>query len=154
MKLRNLLLTALVAAPVALSAQDARPAQLTPDQFRSLSWLEGRWVGSGGGFDAFYEQYRMVDEVTLEQTTWADPEFTERDGLSNIVYRDGHVGKRNDDGSFISFVSRMAGDTVYFGRPDGRPGFRWIRDNADQWTAVLERGQGRDPVVYVLKRVR
>lgn len=128
------------------------PAVVSAEAFRGLGWLEGRWVGSGGGYDAFYEAYRFVNDSTLEQTTYPDDGFTDPDGRSTMEFRDGRVLKHRD-GRAESAVVRLAGDTIRFQRlPPGRSGFTWIREDADTWTAVLDR-PGGDPVVYTLRRI-
>lgn len=139
------------AAPLA-GQGGPEPAEVSAEEFAGLSWLEGRWLGSGGGYDAFYEAYRFVDPGTIEQTTYPDETFAEADGRSTMELRDGHVGKFRN-GVRESFLARLAGDTLRFERPSGRPGFTWIRITDDEWHAILDRPGGAEPVVYVLRRV-
>lgn len=136
------------------SAQAApEAATVTAEAFHTLRWLEGRWLGSGGGFDAFYESYRFVNDSTIEQATHPDETFSEADDPSTIELRDGRIFKYRR-GAAESMVTRLAGDTLRFDRvPPGRGGFSWIRVSDDEWTAVLERSSGT-PIVYTLRRIR
>jgi len=151
----RVLTLALVAISTALpsAAQDG-PTRGPVDEetFQGLAWMEGRWEGSGGGFDAFYEAFRVVNDSTLEQTTYDDASFGEPDGRSIMVLRDGGIVKLRD-GAVESVVTRLSGDTLRFERvPPGRGGFSWIRVSDDEWRAVLDRPRG-EPVVYTLRRI-
>lgn len=134
-------------------AQEApTPAELTAEDFAGLAWLEGRWLGSGGGYDAFHEAYRFVNDSTLEQTIYADASFGEPDGLSTLELRDGQALKHRD-GEAESMIARLVGDTIRFERlPPLRGGFTWIRVTDEEWRAILDRPD-RDPVVYTLRRI-
>lgn len=141
-----------VARPATAQNDGPTSAVVSAEAFRALAWLEGRWLGSGGGFDAFYEAYRFVNDSTLEQTTWPDDSFAEPDGRSTIELREGRVVKLRD-GRVQSTVTRLARDTIRFEWVSGdRPGFTWIRVDDATWTAILDRRQG-DPVVYTLRRM-
>lgn len=136
----------------AVGQEAPAPAPVTAEEFAALGWMEGRWVGSGGGFDAFYEAFRMLDATTLEQTTYPDASFAEPDGRSTLEFRDGAILKLRD-GAVESVVTRVAGDTLRFDRvPPGRAGFFWIRIDDDRWRAILDR-PGGEPVVYTLRRI-
>jgi hypothetical protein len=151
MRGRTLLLLSMATGPIAGQEAPA-PAELTATDFAGLAWLEGRWLGSGGGYDAFYEAYRLVNDSTLEQTTYPDESFDEPDGVSTLELRDGQAIKYRD-GEAESMIARLAGDTIRFERvPPRRGGFTWIRIADDEWRAILDRPSG-DPVVYTLRRV-
>lgn len=137
------------AAPVAAQQRDTAPFDRT--SMAGLSWLAGRWVGSGGGFSAFYEEYRVLNDSTLEQRTFPDSTFATPDGVSTIELRNGVISKQRR-GNVETRVDWISGDTVRF-EPvmAGRRGFTWFRLSEDGWQAVLDRPG--DPVVYVLERV-
>lgn len=141
-------------AATAVAAQEApTPAPVTREEFRSLAWLEGRWVGSGGGYDAFYEAYRFLNDSTIEQTTYPDGSFEAADGRSTMELRDGGILKLRN-GEVESVITRLSGDTLRFERVPARPfGYAWIRVSDDEWTAILERPGGAEPVVYTLRRI-
>ena len=132
---------------------DPEPAQVTAEGCGRLAWLEGRWVGSGGGSDAFYEAFRALNDSTLEQTTYPDDRFAEPDGISEIRFRDGRIFKVRD-GEVESVITGLSGDTIQLERvPPAAGGYAWIRVDDDTWRAVLERPRG-EPVVYTLRRIR
>ncbi|GMV04536.1 MAG: hypothetical protein AMXMBFR53_08160 [Gemmatimonadota bacterium] len=133
-------------------AQQRAETLFSREAFASLAWLEGRWVGSGGGFDAYYEEYRALNDSTWEQRTFPDSTFSTPDGTSTIEWRGGVILKRRG-GTVETRVARIAGDTARF-EPvvAGRRGFTWFRVSRDEWRAVLDRPT--EPVVYTLKRFR
>lgn len=150
-----MLLVGTLTLPFSLSAQGNGDASFSLEQFGTLSWLEGRWVGSGGGYAAFFEAYRFVNDSTIEQTTWGNADFAERTGLSEIRLRDGEIVKSQPDGSVEGVATRLVPDTVRFDRSPrrGAGGFTWFRVSDDEWRAHLERSN-REAVVYILRRIR
>lgn len=145
----------LLLAPGPSEGQEGpHPVPVSEAEFRSLAWLEGRWVGSGGGFDAFYEAYRFTDAGTLEQIVYEDEGFTAVQSRSTMeLGADGIRKVRN--GVVESVVTHVSPDSIRFERMSvGRPGFSWIRTSDDEWRAVLELPGGRPPVEYVLRKVR
>jgi len=145
------LFLALASSATRGSAQSTpTPAHLSAAEFAGLAWLEGRWVGSGGGYDAFYEEYRFVNDSTLEQRTFPDSTFAEPDRRSLIEFKGGQVLKTRN-GQVESMITRLSGDTIRFERArGGGGGFTWLRVAADHWRAVL--GRPDQPVVYELRR--
>ena len=126
--------------------------QVSGEEFAGLAWIEGRWLGSGGGYDAFYEAYRILNDSTIEQTTYPDADFQNPDGRSLMVLRGGGIVKTRD-GEVESVVTALEGDSLRFERvPPRRGGFSWMRVGADEWRAVLDRPSG-EPVVYTLRRI-
>jgi hypothetical protein len=120
----------------------------------SLRCLDGRWRGSGGGYAAFFEEYRFVDDSTLEQRTFADSTFTVTSDSSVIEARGGQVTKRRGN-ALQHVLVRVTGDTLRFERPAGsHTGFTWVRQSADAWRAYLDGRAGAAPTVYVLRRLR
>ena len=111
------------------------PASIAPAQFRSLSWLEGRWRGTDGSAP-FYEAYRVIDDSTIRSFDYPDSTFS----------------APSDSGAV-----RLRGDTVFSGSParqyvavaldstrvtfepwrGAANGFTWQRDQAGGWTATL-----------------
>lgn len=144
-----------VAAPAAGQARSASPreapaaAPISREAFASLRWLEGRWVGSGGGYAAFYEAYAFLNDSTIEQREHPDSTFGEPRRRATIEWRNGAVLKRTGE-RVESRLVRVAGDTARFEMGAGPRGFTWYRVSADEWAAVLD---GRtEPVVYRMRR--
>lgn len=149
----GLALSALSAAPALAQSSAKTPARVSAEDFASLEWLEGRWMGSGGDAGAFYEEYRILDDGSIEQIRWSDSTFTTPAGRSTIEFRDGYVMKSRD-GQVESLVTRMADDEIRFESAEsGRSGFTWTRVSDDAWVAVLDR-RGEGPVVYNMRRMR
>jgi hypothetical protein len=137
--------------PVAGQAPTASSGPgVTREAFTTLSWLEGRWKGSGGGYDAFFEEYRILDGTTIQQRTFPDSTFATPDGVSTIEWSADGAFKRRG-GTTEAVVAWISGDTVRFEpRSPGRQGFTWLRVSGDEWRAVLEGRNGT--VVYTLVR--
>src|SRR5687768_1959879 len=100
---RILLLTLLLAAcgtddgvegestTTATASRVPPPATVTPDEFASLRWLEGTWVGDDAGGEPFYERYAFVDDSTILAQSSPDSTFPSVDGASEIRLRAGRV---------------------------------------------------------------
>ncbi len=138
--------------PSPASGQATDAPTISRQAFSSLRWLEGRWVGSGGGFTAFYEEYAVLNDTTIEQREFPDSTFARPGGTSSIEWRNGKVQKLRR-GQAQTFLARVAGDTARFeSTVAGRGGFTWLRVGADAWRAILD---GRSTsTIYELKRVK
>ena len=133
----------------AVSAQS--PARVSGDDFATLDWLEGRWVGSGASEGAFYEEYRIVGEGVIEQTTWTDSTFSTRVSTSTIELVEGYVIVSGEDRR--SVVTEFDDESLRFEwEGGGRLGYTWTRVSDDEWYAVLDR-KGDAPAVYSMRRV-
>jgi hypothetical protein len=149
---------AVLVSLVALVAPRSAPGQATPaptitrEAFASLRWLEGRWVGSGGGYTAFYEEYRFLNDSTIEQVEFgSDSTFRTAGGRSPIEWRAGVVQKSRN-GQAQSRLARVTGDTAVFENVrTGQRAFIWYRVSANEWRAVL--GRPESPTIYTLRRV-
>ncbi len=148
-----LLIVGMIAGSATLNAQSATTAvapHVSRQAFSSLKWLEGRWRGSGGGYSAFYEEYRFLNDTTIEQREYSDSTFAQPRNTSRIVWSSG-VAQKSRRGSVQSRVARIAGDTARFESANGPGGFTWIRVSNDEWLALLD---GRPaPVRYSMKRL-
>jgi hypothetical protein len=143
------------AAPDTAQAPAAavQPAAVSAEQFASLSWLIGDWRGSGGQYPAFYESYRMLNDSTIEMRTYSDSTFTKATETSELGLRSGSIQSLRD-GTVRSVVTRISGDSVFFGRPNGAGGkFVWVKGPEGQWTAVLDGASGAPPTVYEMRRI-
>lgn len=143
---------ALVAALLLSAVLAAQGASISREAFASLRWLEGRWVGAGGGYAAFYEEYVFLNDSTIEQREFgSDSTFARASGRSTIEWRGGRVLKRRGAAAQSALAS-VRGDTARFeSTVAGRGGFTWMRRGPDAWQAVLDRPG--EPIVYELRRV-
>lgn len=144
------------AAPLqSQQAQPAAPATAAPAtlaQFRELRWLVGSWRGSGGDYPSFFEEYRLVNDSTLQMRAFPDSTFTTPNDSSIIEFRNGRITTRGGRNVAVD----IAAHRVTFMREGATAGgYTWERNSADQWTATLhpQRSDGR-ATVYVLRRAR
>jgi hypothetical protein len=165
MKLRFVLLI-ITAAACASSEKDGAqtdtggaapaPAAVTAslDQFRQLQWIEGRWLGSGGAYPAFYEEYRVVDDSTIQMRAFSDSTFSTATDSSLIELRTG--GIRSRSGNSESIVVGLSADSVRFARRGSASGgYTFTRVSADEWRATLHpQSAGGQTTIYVMRRMR
>lgn len=140
-RLRTLsaLLLALGLAPLGAAAAQANVG--------ALRWLDGRWNGSGGAYPSFFEEYRVVNDSTIEQYEVADSTFARRTLNGHIAVRNGRLVKLNARGGVSSTIT-VTGDTATFLNPaNGRVSYRWIRSGPNTWRAEL------GTVTYELRRL-
>lgn len=148
MKLR----TTWTAGALALALVGGAPGVAAQTQsLEAIAWLEGRWVGSGGGYDAFYESFTLQGSV-LRQLEHPDSTFTTAGSVSEWRLSEGRIVKFSDDGTAVSEIAAIVGDSIRIERlsSDG-PGYSWVRNGPDEWVAILERRSG-EPVRYVMRR--
>lgn len=128
--------------------------RVTLDQFRSLRWIEGHWRGSGGAYPAFYEQYRFVNDSTIEMRSFPDSTFQTASETSTYEFRGGLISGGSQPPKSIAVV--LTDSSVQFLRPGAtRGGYTFTRNNADQWTATLHpQNEGGRATVYVMRRIR
>lgn len=112
-----------------------------------LRWLDGRWRGSGGAYPSFFEEYRIVNDSTIEQFEVADSTFARVTSNGLITVRNGRIVKLERGGGVSTYI-RVVGDTATFtSASNPRNSYRWIRTGPDTWRAEL------GSVTYVLRRV-
>jgi hypothetical protein len=140
-----------LAAPV-LPAQDPAAATITAGQFASLRWLEGAWRGSGGGYDAFYEDFRWLDDSTVARHTFADSTLARVTEESRWELRGG-VMRSVSGGTTRSVAVLLRGDSLQFAPPRGSNRVLFVRRSDDAWTALI--GPPGDPrITYEMSRYR
>ena len=147
-----LLLIIGLALPPDLPGQQPAP-KVTVAQFKQLKWLEGAWLGSGGNYPAFYEEYRVLDDSTIQMRAFSDSTFRKATDSSRIELRGGVVSQR---GGSQYTASLLQPDRIQFLPPGAtRGGFTFTRVAADQWTATLHpSAPGGRETVYVMRRLR
>jgi len=136
---------------VAAMGTGALETSAQSQSLEDIAWLEGRWVGSGGGFDAFYESFTL-DGSALRQREHPDSTFRTAGSLSEWRLSEGRIVKYSE-GEAVSEITAIVGDSLRIERLNSdRPGYSWVRRGPDEWVAILER-QGDDPVRYVMRRL-
>ena len=134
----------------------AQPATVTPQQFATLRWLEGRWKGTMPDGNAFYEGYRMVNDSTLASLTYPDSVTAAASDSGEITLRGGVVRSGNPATGYV--VTELSDGRVHF-EPSGsaRNNFTWVRASPDAWDATLRwpatAEQPAREVVYPMRRI-
>lgn len=140
-------------APAAEADPAPAPATVTLDEFRQLRWIAGTWLGSGGAYPAFYEEYRIVDDSTIQMRAFSDSTLTTTTDSSWIELRNGTVGKRGGGRSYV--VVALTADSVRFAPPGvSMGGHTFTRTSADEWMATLHPSSpGGQATVYTMRRL-
>ena len=146
----------LATATLTLQAQGQAtvPDSIALSRFRELSWLIGRWRGSGRWSPAFYEQYRFRDDSTIAMTAYTDSTFrSETPDSSVIEWRRGRVRTRTPRATYE--VIDLAPGRIRFrrvGAADG--GHQFTSLSEDEWAAtIFPRGTSKDTTVFRMRRV-
>jgi hypothetical protein len=154
--MRTSYLVVLTITTLTLQAQgQAAPHAPVPlSDFRQLSWVIGRWHGTGRWSPSFYEQYRFRDDSTIAMTAYTDSTFQSETADSSVIeWRNGQVRSRTPRATYE--VIELASSRIRFrrvGASDG--GHRFTRVSADEWTAtIFPRGTSMDTTVLTMRRV-
>ena len=91
------------------TTDSSAPAVVSLDQFRQLDWIVGSWQGSGGAYPAFFEEYRIVDDSTIQMRALSDSTFSVATDSSWIEFRNGQIGKRRADREYVVIAGRTGG---------------------------------------------
>lgn len=112
------------------------PARVTVEQFRTLRWFEGRWVGIAPDGSLFYEAYRMVDDSTIRSYQFADSVIRPPTDSGTIALREGRVTSGDADARWV--LTRIDSASVRFeSTREARSGFEWRRVGLGAWEARL-----------------
>lgn len=133
----------IVVALVALGAcrggdprDSRRPASVSSDEFKSLAWLEGQWVGRQPDGSAFYEEYRFKDDSTIGTWGFPDSTATAASDSGEIRLRSGRVMSGNDLVGWV--VTALGATTIDFAPLHGaQNSFTWTRSPDGGWLARL-----------------
>ena len=122
-------------APAPDEEPGRRAAEVVPQMFRTLRWIEGRWRGSDSAQLVFYEEYRFVDDSTIAMRSFADSTFATPTDSSLVTLRGRRV--ENVSASATWVATAFYGNSVHFAPVKGaRNRFLWERA-ATGWTARI-----------------
>ena len=112
------------------------PLQMTVADLAKLRWIEGRWMGTGGGVPTFFERYKFEDDSTLLVETLADESGSKVTDVSRFELKDGHFG--HSEGESGSVATAFDGNSITFS-PLGksRNSFRFQHETTGKWKAIL-----------------
>jgi hypothetical protein len=153
MRISYLLVLTITTVTPQAQGQATPPGPVPLSEFRQLSWMIGRWHGSGRWTPAFYEQYRFRDDSTIAMTAYTDSTFQSETADSSVIeWRNGRVRSRTPRATYE--VIELAPGRIRFrrvGATDG--GHRFTRVSTDEWTAtIFPRGTSTDTTVLELRR--
>ena len=113
-----------------------QPAAVSRDEFKSLAWLEGHWVGRQPDGSGFYEEYRFKDDSTIGTWGFADSAATVAHDSGEIRLRSGQVTSGNDLIGWV--VTSLDTSRVDFAPLHGaQNSFTWTRRPDGGWIAKL-----------------
>jgi len=141
-------------AAVARDTTAVVAGQYTLADFQRLRWLDGRWRGFMSDGKTFYEQYRFLDDSTIEKHAFPDSTFTKASSSSRVQLRGGTVADESASARWVA--TRIDSMAVDFAPHHGATNhFTWARETPTQWNATL-RWTDKDgvpqSVVYALHR--
>jgi hypothetical protein len=137
--------------PAAAVQEAARPAApVRVEDFARFRWIEGTWRGTGGGVDAFFERYSMIDDSTLIRYTFSDSTLSAISDSTPIGLRGGRVLDPTEDPDWQVTAFDSTSWRFEHLRDPGRA-FTWRGENPATWTAHLESPQGAR--TYTLTRI-
>lgn len=111
-------------------------AKVTADQFRTLRWYQGRWVGLAPDSSLFYEAYRVEDDSTIRSYQFADSATRPPTDSGTIALRNGRVTSGDAEARWV--VTRIDSVSVRFeSTRQPNSGFEWRRVGLGAWEARL-----------------
>ena len=123
-------------------------------QFKALRWIEGAWHSKDGRGVRFFERYRFLNDSTIRSYSYADSTMRSPNDSGVILRRGGRV--TSDNGNYV-VTSIVIGRVHFEPAANALNSFTWTRDDADQWTALLERpaaaGKPAWSATYVMRRM-
>jgi hypothetical protein len=113
--------------------QPPKPKLITTTDLQKLRWIEGSWRGSGGDQAPFFERYRFENETTLAVDTIEGEKVTD---TTRFELKNGEFGGGSDGSRYVAIA--LDDNSITFAPVmKARNSFRWQRETADSWKAVL-----------------
>lgn len=152
---RLLTIFAFVCLTAAIAAQTGSKLKpLTADDLKQLRWIEGSWRGTGGGVPPFFERYRFESGTVLLVEHLDAGKVT---STSRYELTPAHQFVSGTGNSQSTATSLDATSVTFEFAAKERGGYRWQRETADVWKAILfwpasgNRAAGER--VYTMERV-
>lgn len=141
-----------------VDSQATAPVQkkfLTAD-LAKLRWIEGTWRGSGIDQPPFFERYRFEGDSILAVDGFPDEKLEKVDGTTRFELKDGEFGGGNEGSRWVASVIDEQGVT-FEPVAKAKNSFRWERESADTWKAILKWPAGADKQarerIYKMERI-
>jgi hypothetical protein len=123
--------------PATPQPQASQPKRVTADELKKLRWIEGAWRGTGDVEEPFFERYRFESETTLAVESFKDQTLGKADDVTRFELRDGVFGNWGE-GARWAATELGEGSVTFSPVAKARNTFRWQRESADVWKAVLD----------------
>ena len=148
-----LLAAAACAAGEASRPRPTSPLTVSPAEFKTLRWLEGRWVGQEPDGKFFYEAYRFTDDSTMATWNYPDSSMTAATDSGEIRLRGGQVTSGGEQIAWV--VAALDSASVEFAPLRGaRNSFTWAKASGGGWVATLHWPlNGNEPARDVVYRM-
>jgi len=134
--LRYLIALSLLCIPSCAFGQQIQPAKpklITTADLQKLRWIEGSWRGSGVDQAPFFERYRFETATTLAVDTIEGEKVTD---TTRFVLKNGEFGGGSEGSRYVA--TALDENSITFAPvTKARNSFRWQRETADSWKAVL-----------------
>ncbi len=148
--------SASVSATASAQSQRILPkARFGAGDLKKLRWIEGRWSGSAPGQKPFFEQYRFVNDSTLEISYFGDSAFTRTNGGGRVYLSVGRV--YHVSGPSLWGASHIDADGAFFvPERNASNSVSWSFQGPDIWIATLRSSAtGQEQVtVYQMRRIK
>jgi hypothetical protein len=113
--------------------QTPKPKVITIADLQKLRWIEGSWRGTSAGQPPFFERYRFENDTTLAVDTIEGEKVTD---TTRFELKDGEFGGGSEGSRYVAVA--FDEDSITFAPvTKARNSFRWQRETADSWKAVL-----------------
>lgn len=131
------------------------PLRVSADQFHSLRWIEGRWRGSDGSTESFFEEYRFTSDHAIRSYSFVDSTLIEVEDSAMIELAGDTVTSRGSNSSWV--VTALNPSSVTFEpQLNATNSYTWASTSDSSWTATLSwRDADGDPKqrVYQMRRL-
>lgn len=133
----GLLILVGVVASTACSASDKKaPPRFTVTDFSRLGWLAGDWQSRTPDGRSIYDRYRVIDDSTMQYTTFSDAAFRIQKDSAVIGLRGGLVIDRaNGAPWFATCIDTASANFESQASPANH--FVWTRVSRDHWTTQI-----------------
>jgi hypothetical protein len=127
------LLLCLTSCALGQQIQPPTPKLITTADLQKLRWIEGSWRGTGVDQAPFFERYRLENETTLAVDTIEGEKVTD---TTRFELKNGEFGGGSEGSRYVA--TALDENSITFAPvTKARNSFRWQRETADSWKAVL-----------------
>jgi hypothetical protein len=169
--IRHSVIAALLVATSVAGAQQTNGTSLTPPpkavagtavavtkaQLTSLRWIEGTWLGTGGGVPAFAEAYKFVNDTTVDISFFSDSTAVKVLGTGKMVLSSGQLFYAGNGTEYIATKISPSSVTFVPKGTNGKNQLEWTMVSPTVWNASLKGGTGEvtpQVVTYKMSKIK